>query len=406
MPAVGLVGARGKATPPKEAEAEQGMANVRKTMLSTKLLEVERRTFVLSKTRATEVLGIEYPIVQAPMAGGPTTPELVAAVSNAGGLGSLGAAYLPPETLREQVREIRELTEGRYGVNLFVPSPFEADPEKIERAGALLRPYREELGTEVPKELSSFEESFRDQLEVVLEERVPVFSFTFGSLEPELVGRLKENGATVMGTATTVREGLRLEEDGVDMVVAQGSEAGGHRGTFLGDFRDALIGTMALVPQMVDALSIPVIASGGIMDGRGLAAALVLGAEAAQMGTAFLACEESGAHPGFKSAVLEATEEETAVTRAFSGRAARGVKNRFLIEVGEHEEELPPFPVQNALTRDVRAAAQRQDRPEFMSLWAGQAVRLARPTGAAKLVRSVVEGAEVALRDLLARRPT
>jgi nitronate monooxygenase len=183
------------------------------------------------------------------------------------------------------------------------------------------------------------------------------------------------------------------------MVVAQGSEAGGHRGTFLGDFRDSLIGTMALVPQMVDALSVPVIASGGIMDGRGLAAALVLGAEAVQMGTAFLACEESGAHPEFKRAVLEAAEDETAITRVFSGRAARGLKNRFLIEVGEHEEELPPFPVQNALTRDIRSAAQRQDRPEFMSLWAGQAVRLARPTNAAELVRGVVEEAEDTLRE-------
>src|SRR5215210_4799668 len=358
---------------------------------------------MIPTTRVTEVLGIEHPILQAPMAGGPTTPELVAAVSNAGGLGSLGAAYLPPETLREQIREIRDLTEGPFGVNLFVPSPFEADPERIGRANALLGQYRKELGIEAPERLSSFEESFEDQLEVVFEERVPVFSFTFGSLGPELVGRLKENGATVVGTATTVREGRRLEEDGVDMVVAQGSEAGGHRGTFLGDFKDALIGTMALVPQMVDALSIPVVASGGIMDGRGLAAALVLGAGAAQMGTAFLACEESGTHPEFKRAVLEAAEDETAVTRAFSGRAARGVKNRFLIEVGEHEEELPPFPVQNTLTRDVRAAAQRQDRPEFMSLWAGQGVRLARSANAAELVGSVVEEAETILRELAQR---
>jgi nitronate monooxygenase len=357
------------------------------------------------KTRAAEALAIEHPIVQAPMAGGPTTPRLVAAVSSAGGLGSLGAAYLTPETLREQVREIRDLTEGPFGVNLFVPSPFEVNLERIKRANTLVGRYRKELEIEAPEKFSSFEESFEDQLEVVLEERVPVFSFTFGSLEPGLVGRLKENGTTVVGTATTVREGLRLEEDGVDMVIAQGSEAGGHRGTFLGNVKDALIGTIALVPQMVDTLSVPVVASGGIMDGRGLAAALILGAGAVQMGTAFLTCEESGAHSEFKKAVLEASEDETAVTRVFSGRAARGIKNRFLIEVGEYEEELPPFPVQNALTRDVRTAAQRQDRPEFMSLWAGQAVRLARPTKAAELVRSVVEEAEVILREL-AQRPT
>ena len=350
------------------------------------------------QTRVTKALEIEHPVVQAPMAGGPTTPELVAAVSNAGGLGSLGAAYLPPETLREQVREIRRRTQAPFNVNLFVPSPFEADPERIERSGELLARYRQELGIRTLGIPSSFEESFEDQLEVVLEERVPVFSFTFGVPGEDQLHRLRDAGVITVGTATTVREGLRLEERGVEVVVAQGGEAGGHRGTFLGDFRDALIGAMALVPQMVDALSVPVIAAGGIVDGRGLAAALVLGAGAAQMGTAFLACEESGAHPEFKKAVLGAAEDETAVTRVFSGRAARGIKNRFLVEMGEHEEELPPFPVQNALTRDVRAEAQRQGRPEFMSLWAGQAVRLARPVTAARIVEGAVEGAERALR--------
>jgi nitronate monooxygenase len=358
----------------------------------------ERSAFMALQTRVTKALEIEHPVVQAPMAGGPTTPELVAAVSNAGGLGSLGAAYLPPETLREQVREIRRRTQAPFNVNLFVPSPFEADPERIERSGALLARYRQELGIRTLGIPSSFEESFEDQLEVVLEERVPVFSFTFGVPGEDQLHRLRDAGVITVGTATTVREGLRLEERGVEVVVAQGGEAGGHRGTFLGDFRDALIGAMALVPQMVDALSVPVIAAGGIVDGRGLAAALVLGARAAQMGTAFLACEESGAHPEFKKAVLGAAEDETAVTRVFSGRAARGIKNRFLVEMGEHEEELPPFPVQNALTRDVRAEAQRQGRPEFMSLWAGQAVRLARPVTAARIVEGAVEGAERALR--------
>jgi nitronate monooxygenase len=359
---------------------------------------MERSAFMTLKTRVTQAIKIQHPVVQAPMAGGPTTPELVAAVSNAGGLGSLGAAYLSPNTLREQVWEIRRRTEAPFNVNLFVPSPFEADPERIERSDKLLEPYREELGIQAPETPSSFEESLDDQLEVVLEESVPVFSFTFGVPNEEQLRRLRDAGIITVGTATSVREGLRLEESGVDVIVAQGGEAGGHRGTFLGDFRDALIWTMAIVPQMVDTLSVPVIAAGGIMDGRGLAA-IVLGAEAAQMGTAFLACEESGTHPEFKKAVLGAAEDETAVTRVFSGRAARGIKNRFLVEVGEYEEELPPFPVQNALTRDVRAAAQRQGRPEFMSLWAGQAVRLFRAATAAQIVEDVVEGAERALRS-------
>ena len=349
------------------------------------------------RTSFSRALGLEHPIVQGPMAGGPTTPELVAAASKAGVLGSLGAAYLTPEALQEQIAEIRRLTDGPFNVNLFVPSPFEADPTRIGRAGELLAPYRRELGIDDPGTPTAFEEDFGEQLEVVLEERVPVFSFTFGSLGPEVTGRFKEIGATVLGTATTVEEGLKLEKDGVDGVVAQGAEAGGHRGTFLADFRDALIGTMALVPQMVDAISLPVVAAGGVMDGRGLAAALVLGAGAAQMGTAFLTCEESGTHPAFKEAVLGAAEDQTAVTRAFSGRAARAIKNRFLLEVGAHEDEIPAFPIQNALTKDVRAAAQSQDRPEFMSLWAGQGVRLARATTVAELVENVTGDAEAAL---------
>jgi nitronate monooxygenase len=345
----------------------------------------------------TRMLGLRHPIIQAPMAGGPTVPALVAAASNAGALGFLGAAYLPPDTLRKQIREVRSLTQAPFGVNLFVPVPFRVNAREIERSGEVLGPYHRELGIGDPATPTRFEEDFDAQLEVVMGEQVPVFSCTFGSLGAELTGRLRENGTRVLGTATTVREGQRLEEEGVDAVVAQGAEAGGHRGTFMGEAGDALIGTMALVPQMVDALSVPVVAAGGIMDGRGLAAALILGARAVQMGTAFLACEESGAHPEFKRAVLAASEDETAITRAFSGRAARGIKNRFLLEVGTREGEIAPYPVQNALTRDVRAAAQKQDRPEFMSLWAGQGVRLASSTTAAELVRSVVEDAESAL---------
>lgn len=357
------------------------------------------------KTELTRALGLEYPVIQAPMAApmsAPiTTPELVAAVSNAGGLGSLGAAYMSPEAIREAVRRVRALTDRPFAVNLFVPVPFEVDPRLIERSERLLEPYQRELGVE-PTRLdpqARYLENFDEQLAVVIKERVPVFSFTFGSLASAEIERLKENGARVVGTATTVEEGERLQAEGVDAVVAQGSEAGGHRGTFLGDFGTSMVGTMALVPQMVDALSIPVIAAGGIMDGRGLAAALTLGAQAAQMGTAFLTCEESGAHPGFKRAVLEAAEDETAITRAFSGRAARSIKNRFLMEVGAHEQEIPPFPVQNALTRDVRAAAQEQNRPEFMSLWAGQGLRLARTATASELVRNVAEGASTALAE-------
>lgn len=348
-------------------------------------------------TEATRLLGIEHPVIQAPMAGGPTTPALVAAVSNAGGLGSLGAGYLPPEELRERVKEIRNQTDAPFNINLFVPPPFEADPVSIERSNELLAPYRQELGIGAPERSSSFEESFDDQLAVVIEEGVPVFSFAFGVPDEKHLHALRGAGITTVGTATTVREGLALQAAGVDAAVAQGSEAGGHRGTFLGESGDAMIGTMALVPALIDALSMPVVASGGIMDGRGLAAALTLGAGAVQMGTAFLAAQESGAHPEFKEAVLEAGEDATAITRAFSGRAARGIKNRFLLEMAAHETTLPPYPVQNALTKDVRGAAREKNRPEFMSLWAGQGVRLARPLLAARIVEETMEQAEAIL---------
>jgi nitronate monooxygenase len=354
-------------------------------------------------------LGIRHPVIQAPMAGGTTTPALVAAVSEAGGLGSLGAAYMTPAAIRDAIVEVRARTEKPFAVNLFIPADYEVDPNRIERSRQLLEPYRRELGVaepSLPEDLQTtrYREDFDEQLAVVIREQAPVFSFTFGSLPKATVARLKERGVTVIGTATTVEEGEYLEGAGVDAVVAQGAEAGAHRGTFLGSFESSMVGTMALVPQLVDALGIPVIASGGIMDGRGLAAALCLGAQAVQMGTAFLTCEESGAPAVHKAAVLAATGDDTAITRAFSGRPARGLRNRFLLEVAEHEADLPAFPVQNALTRDVRAAAGKQGRPEFMSLWAGQAARLARratSTTAAGLVREVTEGAGAVLASLV-----
>jgi nitronate monooxygenase len=349
-------------------------------------------------TRVTRLLEIDHPVIQAPMAGGITTPGLVAAVSNAGGLGSLGAGYLAPEAIREAISEVRSLTNRPFAVNLFIPEQPDETPERVRRVNDLMEPYRAELGIDTPNEVGPYAQAFADQLAVVIEERVPVFSFTFGVPEAAQISSLKEAGITTIGTATTVREALTLEATGVDIVTGQGAEAGGHRGTFLGDFADAEVGTFALVPQLADALQTPVIASGGIADGRGLAAALALGAEAVQMGTAFLVCEESGAHPEYKKAVLEATENSTTITRTFSGKPARAIKNRFLGELEEHEKEIPPYPIQNAWTKDIRDAAKEQSRPEFMSLWAGQAASLSRSTPAADVVEGVVNGARATLR--------
>lgn len=352
---------------------------------------------MLNDTPLTRLLGLDLAIVQAPMAGGPTTPELVAAVSGAGALGSLGAAGLDGETILKDCAAIRALTDAPFNVNLFIIDDGVRDDEQIARAHHALQPIRDALGIATPPTPNRFKPSFGDQIEAVLEAKPAVFSFTFGCAEETLIERMKSAGVKVIGSATTVDEGRRLVEAGIDIVCAQGSEAGGHRGTFIGEFEQAMVGTMVLTPQLADALDVPVIAAGGIMDGAGIAAALALGAAGAQLGTAFLRCPESGAHPAYKAAIAEAGEGDTRVTRTFSGRPARGIVNRFMDEMAAHEDDLPPYPVQNALTGDIRAAAAKQNRPEFMSLWAGQGVAMARDLPAAEVVRLLAEETQAAL---------
>jgi nitronate monooxygenase len=334
------------------------------------------------------------------MAGGPSTPELAAAVSNAGGLGSLAGGYLPADAIRDAIRRVRTLTSRPFAVNLFAPVPAGAPPSagEIERALRALAPFRAELDLPdagPPGPLPSFEEELR----VVLEERVPAFSFTFGALGREDVAALSRAGAVVMGTATSVREARALEAEGCHAVVAQSGEAGGHRGTFLGPPERGLAGTLSLVPQIVDAVRIPVVAAGGIMDGRGVAAALALGAQAVSLGTAFLACPESGASRAYKEALLaRADDDPTTLTRAFSGRLARGLRNRFTEAMAD--APLLPFPLQNALTADLRREAAKAGKADLLSLWAGQAAPLARVRGAGDLVRDLVRETEEAVARL------
>lgn len=345
------------------------------------------------ETELTRALHIRYPIIQAPMAGGPTTADLVAAVSNAGGLGSLGAGYLTPEQIRLAIQEIRARTDRPFAVNLFVPEQPTESEAAIAEMTAYLNVYREALGIPSNPLIPSFSESFEEQVRVLLEERIPVLSFTFGIPPQEVIQAMKEQGSFVIGTATTVDEAIRLEAAGVDAVVAQGSEAGGHRGTFLKDASGSLIGAMALVPQMADHVSLPVIASGGIMDGRGLVASLALGAAAVQMGTAFLACTESGAHPAYKQKILSENEDATEITRAYSGKAARGIRTDFMRDMQQYSGTIPDYPIQNAMTRDIRQAAAKANRPEYMSLWAGQGLRLASSRSAAAIIRQTVDQA-------------
>jgi nitronate monooxygenase len=335
-------------------------------------------------------VGVSLPVIQAPMAGGPTTPELVAAVSNAGGLGSVGAAYLTGEQILEAVRRIRRLTEKPFNVNLFAGG-YDANARGDSAPMLdLLAEVHERLGLPPPVLPVLPPDPFPAQLEAVLEARPEVFSFTFGIPDPECMRRLAERGITILGTATTVEEALLLEEAGVHGIVAQGAEAGAHRGTFAGPFEASMVPTLDLVRGITSAASLPVIASGGLMDGGDVAAAMALGASAVQVGTAFLACPESGASEAYKRAILAAGEDTTVITRAFSGRPARGLANAFTDLLADKPDIILPYPLQNALTRAMRTAAARRGEPGFLSLWAGTGVAQARALPAADLVRSLL----------------
>jgi nitronate monooxygenase len=346
-----------------------------------------------------DLLHVAHPILQAPMAGGPSTPELAAAVSEAGGLGALAGGYVAPAAIREAVRRTRALTSRPFQVNLFVPEPSDApSAEEVARAGAALAPLRAEVGLGPPAPPAPAP-SFAEALDAALDEAVPVISFTFGKLGAEDVAAIARRGAVVLGTATTVREARALAAAGVHAVVAQSAEAGAHRGTFDGPSSRALVGGLALLPQVVDAVRVPVVAAGGIMDGRGIAAALALGAAGVQLGTAFLACPESGASRPYKEAILARPEDDdTVLTRAFSGKLARGIANRFTEAMAD--APLLPYPLQNALTSDLRRAAAAAGKPELLSLWAGQGRALATARPARRLVEDLVAETRAALERL------
>jgi nitronate monooxygenase len=345
-------------------------------------------------------LGLTHPIVQAPLAGGGDTPALVAAVCEAGGIGFIGAAYLTPAQIVEAVAMVRAKTSRPFGINLFAPLPVPAVPEDASTAVAHAARFYAELGLSAPAAPQPARNPYPEQFAAVLDTGVAAFSFAFGMVPSADIAAARARGMLVAATATTVAEAITIEHAGADAVVAQGSEAGGHRGTFAVDFAAGMIGTMSLVPQIVDAVRIPVVASGGIMDGRGIAAALALGAQAVQLGTAFLTCEEAGPPPAYKDAILAAHEDDTQVTRAFSGRPARGIVNRFMRETEAVPGAMLPFPLQNALTRPLRTAAAKHGRAEYLSLWAGQGVRMARRQSAGVLVARLAQETEETLRRL------
>lgn len=332
----------------------------------------------------------KFPIVQGPMAGGSCTPELIAAVSNAGGLGALPASLLSPDTMRDQAARIRQLTDRPFLINLFVLKTPQPSREEIDRAAELMRPIWESLGwTELPVP-SQWCQDFEAQFATLIDLKPAAASFTFDILTATQVERLHDAGIFVIGTVTTVEEAEAWEAVGADAVVASGIEAGGHRGTFIGPQEDATLQARVLWPKVARAVGIPVIAAGGIMTGIDINEALAAGAKAVQMGTAFLVCDESGISAEYKFRLINAGDTPTRLTRAFSGRYARGLENSFMKQLEDVEKQLPAYPVQNALTTPIRAAATAKGNTELMSLWAGAEVRRARAMPAAKLMQTLV----------------
>lgn len=345
-------------------------------------------------------LQIALPIVQGPMTGA-DTPALAAAVSAAGGLGMLGCGMRSPAAMAEAAAAVRQHTERPFGMNLFVQATPAPDEATVQAALQRLAPLYAQLDLQ-PQRPAQWCEDFSAQFDALVALHPAVASFTFGILDATQVERLQAAGCFVVGTATTVAEARAWASVGADAVCASGTEAGGHRGTFLDDFESSMVGTMALVPQCVDAVDIPVIAAGGIMDGRGIAAAQALGAQAVQMGTAFLACPESGIGPAYRQAMAQARDTDTRLTRVFSGRPARGIVNPMMEALAPDEDRVPPYPVQNALTGALRRAAAAQGRASHLSLWAGQGVGAVRALPAQELVAALADEWRAACQRLAA----
>jgi nitronate monooxygenase len=347
-----------------------------------------------ASSRVTGLFGIDVPVVLGPF-GGVSSVQLTAAVSDGGGLGSYGLYGYDAGAIHRTAAELRAATAKPFALNLWVPNGSETTDlphEEFDHYAGALKPYFEELGIPLPDMPARYMPDYGEQVEAALEARPAVVSFVFGVPAPDVAEDAHRRGIKVVGTATTVAEAVALEAGGVDAVVASGMESGGHRVSFLKPAEESLVGTFALVPQVVDAVSIPVIAAGGIADRRGFAAALALGAGAVQVGTAFLATGESAAVPAYRAVLRSPAAAQTVLTRALSGRLARGIPNRIIAEL-EEAGSIAPFPVQNWLTGRFRPEAAKQGTTELMSLWAGQSAPLLRHNTAAEVLAELLAGA-------------
>ncbi|TCC96512.1 nitronate monooxygenase [Pedobacter hiemivivus] len=347
------------------------------------------------QTKASKILNIQYPILQGPFGGNLSSVELVATVSNLGGLGGFGAYNLSPEEIIAVDRQIKLATNKPYNVNLWVSDTDAVDgtvsDEQFNRAQQLFKPYFEELGIALPEKPAPFKSRFENQVEVILHQRPPVFSFMFGAPTADILEQCHRLGIVTIGAATTLDEAIVLESAGVDMIIASGFEAGGHRPSFLSSAETSTIGTFVLLQLIKEKVKTPVIAAGGIANGKGVAAALALGADAAQIGTAFLATEESNATAIHKQMLFSDAAKYTTLSRAFTGRLGRGITSRIAKDLVSREEGFLPFPLQTQFMSRLRKAAIEQEKWDMILFWGGQIAPILKHTRAAELMKSILE---------------
>lgn len=336
----------------------------------------------------TEKLNIRFPIILAPMAG-ICTPPLIAAVAKAGALASLAAGYMQPKQIKKEIDAIRNLTDKPFAVNLFIPEKHSATPLQIDAARKCIQQISANHGISIPEISPPYAPNFEEQIAVIIEENIPIFSFTFGIPEEKFLKKLRQNNITTIGTATNLVEAQLLEQNNIDFIVAQGKEAGGHRGTFMTNVDEGLIQLNELIPRLKSVIKTPIIAAGGIMTKEDIAEMTAAGAIAVQMGTAFLCCNESGAHPAYKNILLNSNEDLTVLTRAFSGKTARGIKNEFIEKMQNHENIILDYPIQNSLTISMRKAAQEKNNTHLMSMWAGSGMKFCTKLRAEELIRQL-----------------
>jgi nitronate monooxygenase len=346
------------------------------------------------QTKASEILGIQYPILQGPFGGNLSSAELVSTVSNAGGLGGYGAYTLSPQEIIEVDQKIKAATNRPYNINLWVSDTDAVDgmvsDEQFKKAQELFRPYFEELGIDLPEKPAPFKSCFENQVEVVLRQRPPVFSFIFGIPSADILEQCRRLGIVTIGAATTLDEAIALESAGVDMIIASGFEAGGHRPSFLAPAESFTTGTFVLLQLIKEKVKTPVIAAGGIANGKGVAAALTLGADAVQIGTAFLATDESNASAMHRQMLFSGAAKYTTLSRAFTGRLGRGITSRIAKDLINKENIFLPFPLQKQLISHISKAAREQEKWDLILFWSGQIAPVLKHTKAAALMSAIV----------------